>query len=860
MRRGWLGGGGGRRGALEFGIVVVVAALAVGAALGSGLAQMSLETLDPLTWLRNLRGEVSQVNPEAGTPVSRLPVGLPGDDLQVIQGDGVLVVINLRTNTIITIDTSMLRIGGTRPGGDRPAQVLLTLGQVYVADLGGGVIERIDPLSAAPIGAPWRSDGPLVSTTADASGSVWALGEGGELTGLRWSPEPATLVPSQQREIDGVGTDAVLAPHQQGVTVLDPSGNGAQVGTGQDRALRADALAPPLLAALQSPPGLVSFSSPDTSTVQLIRPGGSVDVDTGVLGCDAPGRSAVYAGRIYLPCAGDRKVLVLGPDGRPAGEPLATDGDPELVLNAGLLMVNVLGSEYGYVVRPDGTVQRIRTHDPALPVPDPASTMTVVPSQFLPQPPAPSSRRPEEPNPSPSTNLGNSPSASASTNVGNSPSASASGSTTPSASASPSIGVSGSPSTSASPSIGVSGSPSTSPSASPSASPSTSATPDPTSYTPTGVTATVPGPGAVQVQWTPPPNPPSQGYEILRVDTGSLVAQAPPGGTFSIVGGLPPGTYEFVVVAVDSTGRYPSAASNQITTYGLPSPPQVSAQLAARSPTTFQLNVFVSVQDDGGTPVNSYDISAQYTSGNGDSKSITGIPIGQSPWLLTMDCRGIADPCLSGGSVDITVTLTSAAGTGPPTTISQPVAAPPAWSRDTWVLLVTTGLKCLDADLRIHPCNQSAGMYWQHRSTGDIRNQLNGQCLAANDGLHFASDGCSEADKRWQPRNGERVNANQVFQNEGTQRCLFVNGDPAADGTQVIDRNCSFNTDNERFYVFTTTDPFTMLRSFSVSDAATADSGGSGGDGPIGAPLAIVLLAPILLGLVRLRGRRGVRR
>src|SRR5262245_18216046 len=146
-----------RRGLLEIGLVLVVCLLTGAAVFGSGMAQTVLNTPDPLVSLRNLRGELIRVNPDTGTPVGRLPAACPNAPLTVVQGDGVLVVKNLRTNEVVTIDLSRERVSGVRPNGDADVNVLLTMGEVYLVDKTDRRVDRIDALSAATVGTPWRS-------------------------------------------------------------------------------------------------------------------------------------------------------------------------------------------------------------------------------------------------------------------------------------------------------------------------------------------------------------------------------------------------------------------------------------------------------------------------------------------------------------------------------------------------------------------------------------------------------------------------------------------------------------------------------------------------------------------------------
>src|SRR5262249_54886675 len=154
----------------------------------------------------------------------------------------VFVVTNLRTGEVIVIDPALLRIGGIRAGGPDAVKVLLTRGELYVVNMVTGVIQRIDPLSAATVGQPWRSGGRLAGAPPDARGSVGALGERGRLTGLRWSGDAGSLVEQQRRDLSGVGADAVLIAHEYGVTAVGSNGSVTRVGTGQDRTLQATGL------------------------------------------------------------------------------------------------------------------------------------------------------------------------------------------------------------------------------------------------------------------------------------------------------------------------------------------------------------------------------------------------------------------------------------------------------------------------------------------------------------------------------------------------------------------------------------------------------------------------------------------
>jgi len=837
-----------RQGVIEIGLAALVCVLAAGVVIGSGFAQTVLSTPDPLTWLRNLSGELTQVNPETGSAVTRVEVGDPGDRLYVTQGDGVLLVTDRLTNTVTTIDVSMLRIGGVRPSTG-PVKVLLTQGQVYLAKLAEGVVERIDAFSAATVGRPWRSDGPLTAVAADGAGSVWALGNQGRLTGLRWVADAGTLVEQQRRELNGAGADGVLAAHEQGVTALYPNGTVTRVGTGRDRTVRAPDLTPPLVPAERSPAALVPVSTPESSRLHLVRDNDVVSVDTAALGCGEPGQAAVYRGKVYAPCHGDHKVLVLDADGKRARADLVTaaGAGPELVVNADVLFVNVPDAATGLAVLPDGSVKQINTHDPRIPVVDPSARPTAVPDQMRNRP-----TPPDRPVPS-ATSRTRTP-----------------GPTTPGATATgrPTAGP-GSPtatrSTSASgPPTGTATlpAPTTRPAPTqppPTTRPAPTQGPRPEDLTPTGVTAQANPDNSVTVRWTPAPIRPTS-YRILRTDTGEQVQTATADATFAIVTGLPAGlTTSFIVEAVAVAGSFRSQPSNVVSAYGRPGGPTVTIQLAARGPTTMTLRVTVDEVDNGGSPITVYDI--EVSGGGRTLASQMDVPIGQRPFQVDLVCTGWADLCLSGGTVTAIGTLHNAAGAGPPTSTSATVDPPPPFdvNQNVPVALVSTGGKCLDRDLRLHTCNGGASQLWTPRNTGVITSAVDGGCLAHNGGntLSLTSGSNGEClnrhkNKRWrhQPNSGSQ----RVFQGEDRSVCIAVIGPVDGEGAPVNLETCRYN--GQELWFLYKQQPGVPVTAFAPARSGGAAARPSSADAPIGAPVTALLLLPIVVGLVRRRGRR----
>lgn len=376
----------------SFGAAALGVLLLAGAALGNGISRTAVEVSDGLTWLSDeQRGEVVQVNPASGRPETRLQVSGPDARLDITQKDGMLVVLDRQTGQITVIDLSTLLASGRRqaPAG-ASSKVLLADGRLYIVDRAGGSVVNADPITLADIGAPWLAGQPLADAVTDEEGVLWIVDHGGNLHALRWSEEDARFIEKSNRPVAGAGPRAALVPHRQGVTVLGLEGGVVlQDGTGADVTATTARQIGDVLAAQTSPSGLVPASIPDNGTVVLVSGDEVLRVDVAGLGCARPGRPAVFHDKIYVPCRGTGKVVVLDRSGKRAGDDVRThgSGDPQLVFDDGRLFINTPGAETGVIVDADGRTRSVVIRSPELQVTNPD------------RPPPPSPPSPPKPNP-----------------------------------------------------------------------------------------------------------------------------------------------------------------------------------------------------------------------------------------------------------------------------------------------------------------------------------------------------------------------------------------------------------------------------------------------------------------------------
>ncbi|MDX8141065.1 hypothetical protein SK854_03015 [Lentzea sp. BCCO 10_0061] len=399
--------GGGRESASFVAALLGVLVLA-GAALGQGISRTSVSVSDGLTWLGDdQRGEVVQVNPVSGKPQTRLQISGPDSQLEIAQEDGRLIVLNRRTGEITVIDLATLLASGRRqapPGAT--SKVLVANGLVFVVDRAAGTVHTADPLSLADIGQTWQAGQPLADAVVDERGVLWLVDHGGTLRSLDWSDDEERFQERSQRQVTGAGPRTVLVPHDQGVTLIGLDG-GVVVrdGTGEDVDSSTDRSDAEVIAAQTSPLDLVPASVPSSSVVVLVVGREVLRVDVGAMGCPNPGRPAVFRDKVYVPCKGSGKVIILDRSGNRGGDDVRTSGgsDPELVFDDGRLFVNVPGSSTGVLVDADGGTRSLTIRSPEVPVKDPDRS----PPPSVPPPPPPNPNEPTKPPRNPG--LGNGP-------------------------------------------------------------------------------------------------------------------------------------------------------------------------------------------------------------------------------------------------------------------------------------------------------------------------------------------------------------------------------------------------------------------------------------------------------------------
>lgn len=676
------------RGFVEAGVAVTGAALVLGAALGSGVASSVVTMADGITWLPDdANGQVVQINPATGLPERRLQVAGPGGNLTLAQRDGVLLVTDATTGQATTIDLATLLAGSRRDVGTG-TRVLVGDGRVYLVEL-TGLVRAVDPLTLNDLGSPLRT-APLSDAVVDGDGALWVLREDGGLLELAWSPTSAEFSTTAEHELRGVGRQARMTAHGSGVTVFAPDGGVvSQVGAGRDLAVRAPGLDAEVLPALESPASLAPAAVPTGGAVVMISGGDLLEVDVARVGCARPGTPAVFSERVYVPCTGDGRVIVLGPDGRSAGaDILVPDGrDPRLLVDDGRLFIHSESSTTAVMVEADGSSRQIRTGGGGVPVQDVDTPPVAVPPPDA-MPPSSSSDGPgrSEPTSDPVPPSGGEdrpgrPTSDEGDRDGDAGPGGTDGDTGPGGSTDPDADP-GDPGTEPDPDPTSDPDPTTDPD------PDPDPDPDTAPEAPSGVTAHRVDASSAQVSWAPPTSAPDE--FVVEPQGGGPAVTVPGDRTGATVTGLPCGSaVRFTVTAVvlDPPATAPSAPSAPVTTPDCPpTAPTAATGVTATPAPDGSVTVAWTPASSG---ADAYVVAPQGGSGTqvaGTSRQVTltDVPPGAG-------VRFVVQTRLGGASVDSAPSnaVTVAGAPGAPGGVSASLAGrsgdqltvPVSWSR-----------------------------------------------------------------------------------------------------------------------------------------------------------------------------------
>ncbi|MCW3817761.1 fibronectin type III domain-containing protein [Micromonospora sp. DR5-3] len=304
-----------RGGLVTIGVVVALLAAMGLTVLGLGAADNAVANYDSSSWLwSNTRSEMSRVNGLTARVDTRMEVpGARSHQMQVAQTDRLLILRDLNTGQVSSLDLATLQITASTPTTPGlGVSVALHEDSAFVVDAVQGIVRQLDPRALTPVGEPVRYPPGITGGAFDGAGRLWIAvpGEGtvsavtaAELPATPGAAPPAGLSPKQVETYDVAepNHELVVSTLDDGVAVLDRTSASLVTVQGGGRTQRADLTMtapgslPPRTSGPQVPVTVVGDRK-----VHVVRDGGEVRQFTVPGAGDRLTPAVAWAGRFYV--------------------------------------------------------------------------------------------------------------------------------------------------------------------------------------------------------------------------------------------------------------------------------------------------------------------------------------------------------------------------------------------------------------------------------------------------------------------------------------------------------------------------------------------------------------------------------
>ncbi|MGC1215281.1 MAG: fibronectin type III domain-containing protein, partial [Micromonospora sp.] len=311
-----------RGGLVTVGVVTALLAAMGLTVLGLGAADNAVANYDASSWLWSMsRSEMARVNGVTARVDTRVEIpAARRHQMQVTQTDRLLILRDLNTGQVSSLDLATLQITATTPTTPGlGVNVALHEDAAFVVDAVQGIVRQLDPRSLTPVGEPVRYPPGITGGQFDGEGRLWIAvpSEGtvsavtaAELPATPGAAPPAGLSPKQVETYDVAepSHELVVSTLDDGVAVLDRTAS-SLVTVRAGRTQRADLTmtgAGSLPARTSGPQVPVTVAG--ERRVHVVRDGGEVRQFTVPGTGDGLSPAVAWAGRFY--CADESTGIV----------------------------------------------------------------------------------------------------------------------------------------------------------------------------------------------------------------------------------------------------------------------------------------------------------------------------------------------------------------------------------------------------------------------------------------------------------------------------------------------------------------------------------------------------------------------
>ncbi|MGC4862553.1 fibronectin type III domain-containing protein [Micromonospora sp. DT41] len=356
-----------RGGLVTVGTVTALLAAMGLTVLGLGAADNAVANYDASSWLWSAaRSELARVNGVTARVDTRTE--LPGarrHPMQVTQTDRLLILRDLQTGQVSSLDLATLQLTATTPTTPGlGVSVALHEDAAFIVDAVQGVVRQLDPRSLSPVGEPVRYPPGITGGAFDGKGRLWIAvpseGTVSAVTAAKLPSAPASAAPAngglspervETYDVAEASHELVVSTLDDGVAVLDrTAGRLVRVQRGEVRRTPLTLPGPAALPARTSGPR-VPVTVPAERRVLVVGDAGAEQSFTVPGGGDRLSPAVAWADRFY--CADEATGTIYSFD---AGGQLVgtvqgkTPGPLELEVRENHLFINSPDSATARVV------------------------------------------------------------------------------------------------------------------------------------------------------------------------------------------------------------------------------------------------------------------------------------------------------------------------------------------------------------------------------------------------------------------------------------------------------------------------------------------------------------------------------
>ncbi|WP_246835695.1 fibronectin type III domain-containing protein [Micromonospora sp. MH33] len=367
-----------RGGLVTIGTVAALLAAMGLTVLGLGAADNAVANYDASSWLWSTsRSELARVNGVTARVDTRMEV--PGGrrhQMQVAQTDRLLILRDLNTGQVSSLDLATLQITATTPTAPGlGVSVALHEDAAFVVDAVQGIVRQLDPRSLTPVGEPVRYPPGITGGAFDGAGKLWvAVPSEGTVSAVTAADLPATpgaappagLSPKRVEtyEVAEPAHELVVSTLDDGVAVLDrTSVSLVTVRAGRTQRANLTMTAPGSLPTRTSGPQVPVTVSGERK-VHVVRDGAEVQRFTVPGAGERLSPAVAWAGRFY--CADETTGTVYAFDAngqlvdtiKGTGRP----GPMELEVRENHLFINPPNSSTAQVVDDKNQVREVNKY------------------------------------------------------------------------------------------------------------------------------------------------------------------------------------------------------------------------------------------------------------------------------------------------------------------------------------------------------------------------------------------------------------------------------------------------------------------------------------------------------------------